>query len=98
MSSVADVYLGISQKYSEQKNLPINPYLKTIHISLKSTSGQVLLMRQHSEKKKIGESKPSSKLTLRTKRKWYHSCGCCDDSQSCIQLKKHVTHKYFEKS
>ena len=52
MSSVADVYLGISQKYSEQKNLPINPYLKTIHISLKSTSGQVLLMRQHSEKKK----------------------------------------------
>ena len=29
--------------------------------------------------------------------KWYHSCGCCDDSQSCEQLKKQVTDKYFEK-
>ena len=28
---------------------------------------------------------------------WYHSCGCCDDSRSCEQLKKHVTDKYFEK-
>ena len=27
----------------------------------------------------------------------YHSCGCCDDSQSCEQMKKQVTHKYFEK-
>ena len=24
-------------------------------------------------------------------------CGCCDDSQSCEQLKKHVTDKHFEK-
>ena len=37
----------------------------------------------------------SSKLAL--KIKWYHSCGCCDDCQSCEQLKKHVTDKYFEK-
>ena len=29
-------------------------------------------------KKFFDESKPSSKLTLKTK--WYHSCGCCDDS------------------
>ena len=43
----------------------------------------------------FGGSKPSSKLTLKTK--WYHSCGCCDDSRSCEQLKKRVTDKYFEK-
>ena len=58
MSSVADIYLGISQKYSEQKNLPINPSLKTIHILLKSTSGRVLLMRQHSKKKKLVKVNP----------------------------------------
>ena len=46
-------------------------------------------------KKFFGGSKPSSKLTLKTK--WCHSCGCCDDSRSCEQLKKHVTDKYFEK-
>ena len=46
-------------------------------------------------KKNFGESKPSSKLTLKTK--WYHSCGCCDDSQSCEQLEKRATDKYFEK-
>ena len=40
----------------------------------------------------FGGSKPSSKLTLRTK--WYHSCDCCDDSRSCEQLKKSVTDKY----
>ena len=40
-------------------------------------------------------SKPSSKLTLKTK--WYHSCSCYDDSRSREQLKKHVTDKYFEK-
>ena len=53
---------------------------------------QVLLAKQHS--KKIDESKPPSKLTLKTK--WYHSCDCCDDSQSYKQLKKHVNNKYFE--
>ena len=35
---------------------------------------------------------PSSKLTL--KMKCYQSCGCCDNSTSCEQLKKD---KYFEK-
>ena len=45
--------------------------------------------------KNFAERKPSSKLTLKTK--WYHSCGCCDDSRSCELLKKHVTDKYFEK-
>ena len=44
----------------------------------------------------FGGNKPSSKLTLWTK--WYHSCGCCDDSRSFEQLKKGVTDKYFEKT
>ena len=43
----------------------------------------------------FGGSKPSSKFTLKTK--WYHICGCCDDSCSCEQLKKHATDKYFGK-
>ena len=46
-------------------------------------------------KKKFGGSKPFSKLTLKTK--WYHNCGCCNDSRSWEQLKKRVTNKYFEK-
>ena len=46
-------------------------------------------------KKNFGGSKPYSKLTLKTK--WYHNCGCCDDSGSCEQLKKRVTDKYFGK-
>ena len=50
-------------------------------------------MGQHS--KDFGGSKPSSKLTSKTK--WYHSCDCCDDSPSFRQLKKHLTGKYFEK-
>ena len=45
--------------------------------------------------KNLGGRKPSLNLTL--KRKWYHSCGCSDDSQSCEQLKKRVTAKSFEK-
>ena len=44
-------------------------------------------------KKIFGGSKPSSKLTLKTK--WYHSCGCCDHSRSCKQLKKRVTDIFF---
>ena len=75
--------------------LLLNPYLQTFHISLKNTSGWVLLMRQQS-KNIFGGSKTSSKLTLKTK--CYHSCGCCDDCQSCEQLKKHVLDKYFEKN
>ena len=43
----------------------------------------------------FGRSKPSPKLSLKTK--WYHSCGCCDDSRSCEQLKKRVKSKYFFK-
>ena len=46
-------------------------------------------------KKKVGRSKPSSRLTLETK--WYHSYGCCDDFRSCEQPKKCVTDKYFDK-
>ena len=46
-------------------------------------------------KKGFGGSKPSLKLTLKTK--WCHSCGCCDDSWSCEQLKKCVTDKYLER-
>ena len=45
--------------------------------------------------KNIGGRNSSSKLTLKTK--WYYSCGCNDDSQSCEQLEKHVTVKYFAK-
>ena len=39
----------------------------------------------------------SAKPSWTLKTKCYHSCGCCDDSQSREQLKKHVTDKYFEK-
>ena len=45
--------------------------------------------------KSFAGSKSSPRFTLKTKL--YHSFGCCDDSQSCEQLKKHVTDKYFEK-
>ena len=45
--------------------------------------------------KKFRWKKPSSKLTLKTK--CYQSYGCCDNSRSCEQLKKHVADKYFEK-
>ena len=31
------------------------------------------------------------------KRTCNHSCGCCDNSWSCKQLKKCVAGKYFEK-
>ena len=51
-------------------------------ISLRNTSGWVLLMRQHS--KFFGGSKFSSDLTLKTK--WYY--GCCDDFwRSVLQIK-----------
>ena len=46
-------------------------------------------------KKTFGGSKPSSKLSSKTK--WYHSYSCYDNSQSCKQLKKCVTDNYFEK-
>ena len=36
----------------------------------------------------------SSDLTLKTK--WYHSCCCCDYTQSREKMKRPVTDKYFE--
>ena len=63
------------------------PYFIKEHLWM-STSDEATL------KKKFGGSKPSSKLTSKTK--WYHSCSCCDDSPSFRQLKKHLTGKYFE--
>ena len=50
---------------------------------------------EETRQKSFGGNKLSSKLTL--KIKWCHSHGYCDDSQSCEQLKKHVTDKYFER-
>ena len=49
------------------------------HISLKNTSGWVSACNEATLKKIFSGSKPSSKLTLKTK--WYHSCSCSDDSQ-----------------
>ena len=34
---------------------------------------------------------------MKNENKMVTICGCCDDSQSCEQLKKHVTDKHFEK-
>ena len=45
--------------------------------------------------KNFWRKEPSSKLTVKTK--CYQSCGCCDNSRSCEQLKKRVAGKYFEK-
>ena len=45
--------------------------------------------------KNFWRKEPSSKLTVKTK--CYQSCGCCDNSRSCEQLKKRVADKYFEK-
>ena len=42
-----------------------------------------------------GKQNASPKLTSKTK--WYHSCGCSDDSWSYEQLKKRVPDKSFEK-
>ena len=47
MSSVSDVFLGISWKYSEQLFYKKSPWM--FHISLKSKSRSVLLMKQHSQ-------------------------------------------------
>ena len=47
-------------------------------------------------KKIFGGSKPSSKLTLKTK--WYTVVAACDDYRSCEPLKKQVTGKYFFKN
>ena len=39
-------------------------------------------------KKSFGGSNLSLNLSLKTK--WYHTCGCCDDSQNREQLKKQI--------
>ena len=65
------------------------PYFIKEHLWMSEASDEATL------KKSFGGFKPSSKLTLRTK--WYHSCGCCNDSQSSEQMKKHATDEYFEK-
>ena len=65
------------------------PYFIKEHLQI-SASDEASL-----KKKKTFGSRPSSKLTLKTK--WDHSCACCDDSRSCEQMKKPVTGKYFEK-
>ena len=64
------------------------PYFIKEHLCMIATDEAIL-------KTIFGVSKPFSKLTLKTE--WYHSCGCCDDSRSCEQLKKHVSDNYFEK-
>ena len=63
MNSVADVFLEIPRKYSEQL------FKENLWMSV---SDEVIL------KIIFGGSKPTSKLTLKTK--WYHSCGRCDNS------------------
>ena len=64
------------------------PYFIKEHLSVSAFDEATL-------KKYFCGIKPPSKLTLKTK--WYHSCGCCDDSRSWEQLKKRVTDKYLEK-
>ena len=92
VSSVADVFLGISQKYPEQlfkkKTLKDVPYFIKENLRMSASDEATL-------KKIFCGSKPSLKLTSKTK--WYHSWHCCNDSRSCEQLKKCVTGKYFEK-
>ena len=76
LSSLADVFPGISQKDSER--LFQKKTFQWFHISLKNTSRWVLLMRQH------------SLMDVNSLQSWpwnqngiYHRCGCCNDSQSC---------------
>ena len=72
-----------------KENFPIDvPYFIKEHIWMSASDEATL-------KKDFGESKPSSKLTLKTK--WYHSFDCCDGSWSCEQLKKRFKYTFFEK-
>ena len=75
MSSVADVFfqkfLENIQNYFKRKPSDV-PYFIKEHLWMSAFDEAIL------KKIKIGESKPSSKLTL--KAKWYHSCDWCDDS------------------
>ena len=89
MSSTADVFSSNFPKMYRTAILKENHPMDVPYF-INNTSIWVLLFRQH-----FAGSKTSSKLTLETK--WYHSCSCCDDSQSCEQLKKCIIVKYFEK-
>ena len=84
---------NIQNSYFKRK-----PFNKSLFINLTYFIKEYLCMSASDGatfKKDFGGSKPSLKLTSKTK--WYHSCGCCDDSPSFRQLKKHLTGKYFEK-
>ena len=49
-------------------------------------------------KKVLEEGNPSKSWPWKQNlHKSYHSCGCCNDSWNCEQLKKRVTDKLFEK-
>ena len=78
----------IQNSYFKRKLSDDVPYFIKEHLWISASDVATL-------KKNFGGSKSSSKLNL--KKKWYHSCGCCDDSRSCELLKKRVTDKYFEK-
>ena len=83
ISSVADVFQGISKKYLEQlfkENLPMDvPYFIKENLWMSASD-------EAAPKKIIGGSKSSSKLTLKTK--WCHKCGCRSVLQINIFLKK----------
>ena len=72
-----------------KENLPINVSYFIKEQPWMSASDEVTL------RKYFGGSKPSSKLTLKTK--WYHSCGCSDDSQSCEKLKMCYRYVFWKK-
>ena len=90
MSSIADVFLGISRNIqcSYFKGIDDVPYFIKEHFWMSASDETTL-------KKNFGGSKPYSKLTLKTK--WYQTQDCSDNSRCCEQLKKHVTDKYSEK-
>ena len=76
MSSMADVFsrnfLKIFKTAILEENLPMDvSYFIKEHLWMRASDEAAL-------KKMFGGSKPSLKLTLKTK--WYLSCGCCDDS------------------
>ena len=91
MSFVADVFKNFQKLFRtailKENFLMYVPYFIKEHLWMSASDEATL-------KKIFGGSKPSLKLTLKTK--CYCSCGCCDGFCSCKQLKKHVTDKYFE--
>ena len=83
--SFAAVFLGISEStqnnYFKENLIDIQYFIKE-HLWISASD-------EATPKKLFGRSKSSLKLTLKTK--WYHSCGCCDNSLICKQLKKRIT-------